>query len=151
MEPAPLDASVVSLVAGSCLCRRIQQASRTVGKRFDEAFRPVGLSNWQFTLLMALAAPKPRTVSQVAADLGMDRTTATKNLQPLERRGLVEIRADVKDRRVRRITLTREGQALLGEAIARWRTVNEAVAAPLSRGDLAALMSGLEAISAEQD
>lgn len=120
-----------------------------MGKRFDEAFRPIGLNNWQFTLLMALATPKPRTVSQVAAELGMDRTTATKNLQPLERRGLVEIRADAADRRVRRITLTPEGQALLGEAIARWRSVNDAIAAPLGRSELAALMSGLAAITAE--
>lgn len=134
-------------VAENCLCRRVQRASRTVGRRFDDAFRPTGLNNWQFTMLMALSSSTPRTVSEIAADLGMDRTTTTKNLHPLERRGLVEIRADDKDRRVRRVTLTPEGAQVLNDALARWRTVNDEVAARLTPEQLAILRAALDIIA----
>jgi DNA-binding MarR family transcriptional regulator len=93
-------------IARTCLCRRVQHASRAVGKRFDDALRPLGLNNWQFTLLMALGADAPRSVNQIAAELGMDRTTATKNLGLLAQRGLIEASADGTDRRLRLNLLT---------------------------------------------
>src|SRR3954471_18237149 len=86
-------------IGRQCLCLPIQRASRSIGRRFDEALRPVGLNNWQFTLLMTLNRPSPLIISGLAEELGMDRTTTTKNLKPLERRGLLEIRQDKKDAR----------------------------------------------------
>ncbi|GGF85874.1 MarR family transcriptional regulator [Azorhizobium oxalatiphilum] len=146
---ASIDPALLSLVSQTCVCRRVQRASRTVGKRFDEAVRPLGLNNWQFTMLMALTRTAAPTVNQLAADLAMDRTTVTKNLRPLERRGLLEIRADEKDGRVRRIVLTETGRTLLADAIERWKVVNQQVAAGLSPETLAALMTGLEALATE--
>lgn len=139
--------TLLSDVAANCLCRRVQHASRTIGKRFDEAFRPVGLNNWQFTMLMALAGQASQTINQIAGQLGMDRTTATKNLHPLERRGLVTIRTDDKDARVRRVSLTQEGRQLLEDALARWRAVNEQVSAGLSKEQLVAVRSALDVIA----
>lgn len=142
-----LSQAAFAAVAETCLCRRVQHASRTVGKRFDDAFRPTGLNNWQFTMLMALSSSTPLTVSRIAAELGMDRTTTTKNLHPLERRGLVEIRADEKDGRVRRVALTPEGVQLLNDALARWQVVNDEVAAKLTPEQLATLRATLDIIA----
>lgn len=138
---------ILTEVAEACLCRRVQRASRSVGKRFDDAFRPTGLNNWQFTMLMALSGATPRTINQIAADLGMDRTTTTKNLRPLERRGLVEIHSDAKDGRVRRVALTPEGMQLLNDALMRWRAVNGEVASGLTPEQLATLRAALDIIS----
>ncbi|MCK0206654.1 MarR family winged helix-turn-helix transcriptional regulator [Starkeya koreensis] len=144
-EASPLS---LSHVAANCLCRRVQHASRSVGKRFDDAFRGTGLNNWQFTMLMALSSSSaPRTIGQVAAELGMDRTTTTKNLGPLERRGLVAVRADEKDARVRRVVLTPEGAKVLGDAMARWQAVNDEVAAGLTPEQLATLRAALDIIA----
>jgi len=147
MNPNPAFKTLLSDVAANCLCRRVQHASRTIGKRFDEAFRPVGLNNWQFTMLMALAHAASQTINQIAGELGMDRTTTTKNLRPLERRGLVTIRTDNKDARVRRVSLTEEGRQLLEDALARWRAVNEEVSAGLSKEQLMTVRSALDVIA----
>jgi DNA-binding MarR family transcriptional regulator len=145
-QPAP-SLKVARIIGDTCLCLDVQRASRAIGRRFDEAFRPLGLNNWQFSLLMVLNGPTPLTISSLAERLAMDRTTTTGNLKPLERRGLVEVRRDEQDARVRRIVLTDAGRALLAEAVDRWRAANDAAIANLGGTDLAALRSALRTIA----
>src|SRR5687767_15106159 len=148
MPHAPgLSPDTVARIAKDCLCLRVQRASRAVGRRFDEVLRPVGLNNWQFSLLMTLHQPSPPTINGLAEALGMDRTTTTKNLKPLERRGLLEIRQDREDARIRRILLTDAGRVLLAEAARYWQDTNDAVAAKLEGTELAGFRSALEAIA----
>src|ERR1700733_2686081 len=78
-------------VRDSCLCLHVQRAARALARRFDEALRPLGLTNGQFSLLMSLNRPKPPAMSAVASLLAMDRTTLTAALKVLERRGLVKV------------------------------------------------------------
>jgi len=108
-------------VRDTCLCLHLQRAARAAARLFDEAFRPFGLTNGQFSLLMSLNRPEPPVMGDVARLLALDRTTLTANLKPLERRGLVEIRPDPSDRRSRRLKLTREGEELLAKAYPVWR------------------------------
>jgi DNA-binding MarR family transcriptional regulator len=135
------------MIGNSCVCLRVQGASRTIARRFDEAFRPLGLSNGQFSLLMQLNRPSPLTVGGLAEELAMDRTTTTKNLKPLERRGLLKVRRDEHDPRVKRITLTNAGRALLAKAVGHWQAANDAIAASLSEAELASLHSTLRTIA----
>lgn len=135
------------MIERHCLCLRVQRASRIIGRRFDDAFRSVGLNNWQFSLLMALNRRSPLTVNGLAEELAMDRTTTTKNLRPLERRGLLEIRQDDEDARVRRIVLTDAGRAVLSEAVEHWQAANDAITVRLKGEDLASVHSALETIA----
>src|SRR5580704_7713128 len=114
-------------IRDGCLCLFVQRAARALGRRFDEAFRPVGLTHGQFSLLMALNRPHPPVMGEVAALLGMDRTTLTAALKALQRRGLVEVRADEKDKRSRRLILTRAGGTLLGAAYPLWKTAHSLI------------------------
>lgn len=107
-------------VRDTCLCLHAQRAARALARHFDEVFRPLGLTNGQFSLLMSLNRPAPPVMGEVAALLAMDRTTLTAALKALERRGLVEVRADEKDRRSRRLLLTPAGGSLLGKAYPLW-------------------------------
>src|SRR5579862_7629271 len=119
-EPEPSFATTLE-IRDACLCLHLQRAARAVARRFDQAFRPLGLTNGQFSLLMALNRPQPPTISDVARLLAMDRTTLTADLKPLERRGLVEITIDNTDRRSRRPHLTpvgRETHACIEAALA---------------------------------
>ncbi|MFG1478458.1 MarR family winged helix-turn-helix transcriptional regulator [Xanthobacter sp. V4C-4] len=131
------------MVGHTCLCLAVQRASRAVGRSFDEAFRPLGLTNWQFSLLAMLSRPDSFTVTRLAEAMGMDRTTITSNLKPLARRGLLAVVADPGDRRVRRVTLTVAGEALLVEASALWREVNAQVEARLGEVDPITLRTAL--------
>jgi len=107
-------------VRDSCLCFHVQRAARALARRFDEVLRPLGLTNGQFSLLMFLHGAGEPTIGNISALLAMDRTTLTANLKPLERRGLVKVAADKKDRRCRRLKLTAAGRALLTRAAPLW-------------------------------
>ena len=114
-------------VRDACLCLHLQGAARAVARRFDHAFRPLDLTNGQFSLLMSLNRPQPPSIGDVSQFLAMDRTTLTANLKPLERRGLVAVAVDRADRRTRRLHLTPAGRELLSAAIPVWRKTHAAI------------------------
>lgn len=117
----PLDREIVVHVAQTCLCLHTQRAARALARLFDNALRPFGLNNGQFSLLMALNRPEPPSIGALAPFLAMDRTSLTAALKPLERRGLVQIKPDKTDRRSRLVQITGEGLALLEAALPTWR------------------------------
>lgn len=114
-------------VRDACMCLHLQRAARSVARLYDEALRPLDLTNGQFSILMALNRPEPPAMGAVASLLALDRTTLTANLKPLARRGLASIEVDAKDRRSRRIALTVEGRALLSKALPIWSRTQAAV------------------------
>jgi DNA-binding MarR family transcriptional regulator len=129
--------SVTLKVYDRCLCLHTQRAARALTRRFDEAFRALGITSGQFSLLMALNRPEPPRVGDVASVLAMDRTTLTANLKPLERRRLVTVCADRDDKRVRRLALTAAGRSLLTRALPLWRRTQAACEALLADADRA--------------
>jgi len=134
-------------VRDTCLCLHVQRAARALARRFAEALRPLGLTHGQFSLLMSLNRPEPSTIGSVAALLAMDRTTLTAAVKPLERRGLLQVIVDEKDRRSRRLTLTAAGRALLVEAMPIWRRTHREVDRLLARADPETLRADLRALS----
>ena len=104
-KPATIRYQTTLLVRDTCLCLHVQRAARALARRFDEALRPVDLTNGQYSLLMSLNRPEPPSIGEVAALLAMDRTTLTAALKPIERRGLVKVSVDDADRRSRRLGL----------------------------------------------
>jgi DNA-binding MarR family transcriptional regulator len=143
--------AITRQVRDTCLCLHLQRAARAIARRFDEALRPTGLGNGQFSLLMALNRPVPPTIGDVAQLLAMDRTTLTAALKPLARRGLVEVGVDEADRRSRRLVLTASGRDLLSAAVPLWRAAHAVVGRRLgvAEGDrLRAELRGLSAAPA---
>ena len=134
-------------VRDTCLCLHMQRAARAVARRFDEALRPLGLTNGQFSLMMALNRPEPPSIGEVSALLAMDRTTVTANLKPLERRGLVKVRIDVADKRGRRVSLTPPGRTVLAGAFPVWKRVQAATERLLPRANPDQLRADLRALS----
>ncbi|WP_307375253.1 MarR family winged helix-turn-helix transcriptional regulator [Peteryoungia aggregata] len=111
-------------VRDTCLCLHTQRAARALARRFDAALKPAGLTNQQFSLMMALNRPEPPPMGPVARLLAMDRTTLTAALKPLAARGWVAIEPDTKDKRGKRLRLTAEGaDALLG-AVPIWKELH---------------------------
>lgn len=128
MSTAAIPRETTLRVRDRCLCLHASQAARALGRRFDQAFRPVGLTSGQFSLLNAINGPSsPPTIGEVAATLAMDRTTLTANLKPMVRRGLLEITADPADRRGRRVRLTSAGMAALAEGMPIWEALHATI------------------------
>jgi DNA-binding MarR family transcriptional regulator len=134
-------------VRDCCLCLHVQRAARALARRFDEALRPFGLTNGQFSLMMSLNRPDPPVMASVASLLVMDRTTLTAALKPLERRGLVKVTTDHHDRRGRRLNLTSKGKTLLASAVPVWEETHRDVETLLKDVNPDRLRSGLLALS----
>jgi DNA-binding MarR family transcriptional regulator len=134
-------------VRDSCLCLHLQRAARALARRFDDALRPLSLTNGQFSLMMSLNRPEPPGMAAVASLLAMDRTTLTAALKPLQRRALVNITADPADRRARLMTLTPKGRRLLVQAVPIWESTHLAVEGLLGDRDPDRLRNNLRALS----
>ena len=146
-KPDPVPFETTLHVRDHCLCLHTQRAARALARRFDEALRPLGLTSGQFSLMMSLNRSKPPSMGAVAALLGMDRTTLTANLKPLERAGLVQTTVDPADRRARMLTLTDAGRTLLGGTVPIWERTHEEAERLLAQGDAESLRAALRALS----
>lgn len=103
----------------TCACHRIRMAARAVTRRYDEALRPVGLRATQVSLLAAVALEGAMSIRSLAAAVGMDRSTLTRNLAPLERDGLLVVGSEGW-RRSRTLAITARGRARLQRALPLW-------------------------------
>jgi DNA-binding MarR family transcriptional regulator len=88
----------------------------------------------QFSLLTRAASTGPVESWRLSEALGLDKTTFSRNLRPLERRGLIAIEAG-EDRRTRLVRVTPAGEKLLREAAAIWRSVQASFMKRLRAGE----------------
>jgi DNA-binding MarR family transcriptional regulator len=116
----------------SCKCSALRRASRAVTQHYEASFRGTGLRATQFTLLATLAQTGPLPLTELADRLGLERTSLTRNLQPLEKKGLVKTLAD-DDQRVRRIAITRKGENAARAALDAWKAAQATVDEVLRR------------------
>lgn len=111
MNVAPLD---------QCHCYALRRASRHVSQLYDQYLASHGLTISQYALVARLSRGGPRSIHDFARELGMDRTTLTRNLKPLERDGLLTLTVDVQDRRSRQVTVTERGRDRIQQATPAW-------------------------------
>ncbi len=121
-------------VRDTCLCMAAQRAARALARRFDDVFRPLNLTNGQFSLMMALNRREPPSIAPLAEFMAMDRTTLTAALKPLERRGLIRVSVDSVDRRGRRLKLTAKGRNLLIKALPVWKEAHRRLEQEIGAG-----------------
>lgn len=103
-----------------CNCFAIRQAARHMTQFYDQFLAPTGLRSTQFSILAKLQARGPLSVNGLAEQMVMDRTTLGRNIQPLEREGLIEVAPSSEDRRAKEIRLSKAGIARLRVAAPAW-------------------------------
>jgi DNA-binding MarR family transcriptional regulator len=110
----------------SCTCGELRKAARAVTLLYDNAFKSSGLLSTQLNLLHVIYKSESIRISLLAKELGMDRTTLTRNLSVLERQGYIKISAG-KDTRTRIVTITSKGRTTVAKAIPLWNEVQRKV------------------------
>jgi DNA-binding MarR family transcriptional regulator len=125
----------------------VQRAARVLAVCFDNALRPLALTNGQFSLMMSLNRPDAPTIGVVASLLAMDRTTLTAALRPLKRRRLIKITTHSRDRRARLLELTSQGRNLQTRVVPVSTNTHAAVEARLGGGDPDRLQKTLRRLS----
>ena len=129
----------------NCLTFNLQRASRNLVRRFEAAAKESGLSAPQFATLSLLAAYGQAQVTQLADLLGTERTTLTRNLDLLARKGWIEEVA-AEDARLHLWSLTPLGRERLGTAIPVWQKYQAGLVerlGPTDAEDLLAILSRL--------
>ena len=117
MTQSSLPISTVQEIRDQCLCLATQRAARLLARRFDRLFAPLGLTNGQFSMLVALSG----------------------QWKPLEKRRLVMLLPDEADARVRRPGLTDAGRAVVAQAVPLWRAEHALVNTEMAGQDPAEL------------
>ncbi|MEX3008717.1 MarR family winged helix-turn-helix transcriptional regulator [Hoeflea sp. TYP-13] len=103
-----------------CMVLKTRQAARAITRRYNRLLRPYGLHCTQVSLLYAVAANRYKSVSDMAEQLAIERSSLTRNLKLLRTRGY--IKADqVGQGRPQSFELTREGEDLLTTLIPKWK------------------------------
>ena len=138
---------VPRILYDECFGLNLKRAARVVGRRYDEALKPVDLTNGQFATLAVIAEFEPVSMQTLAEHLSMDRTTLTAALKPLERRALVSVRPDDLDRRGRNVNLTDKGVQLLRDAIPLWKKVQRRIIREMGTSGLAVFRAQLAQLS----
>jgi DNA-binding MarR family transcriptional regulator len=106
-------------ILANCACHRVRTAARAVTRAYDDALRPVGLRATQLSVLVATAADDALSITALAKFMGMDRSTLTRNLRPLEAEGLIKLGPEGW-RRSRTLTITMKGRSRLRDAVPLW-------------------------------
>lgn len=130
-------------VRDTCLCLAAQRAARRLARRFDLALKPLGLTNGQFSLLVALNQPEPPPIGRLADFLAMEPSTLTAAVKVLQRRGLLAVQRDEQDLRARRLCITLEGVRLMCRAVEVWRHTHARIESALPEGAGDALRDAL--------
>src|SRR5262249_13034865 len=125
----------------------IRQAARHVTQFYDQHLASSGLRTTQFSILAKLKALGPLTINALANEMVMDRTTLGRNILPLERDGLIEIRPARSDRRSSELHLTAAGSERLQQARAGWREAQARFAEAFGEERAAALRTMLRSVT----
>lgn len=126
----------------NCTNANLRMASRVVTQFYSSVLGPSGLKGSQFSLLSWLANKGPMSMNELAGFLVTDRTTLTRNLKPIERKGLVEI-VPGEDRRVRMVSITDAGRLAFERAKPLWAEAQAAMVERLGDKDWRKLIEAL--------
>ena len=145
MKPSdciPLEIAECKEIGRTCACFKVRKAARAITKLYEEVLRPSGLRATQFSMLMVTRVMGPVTVVKLAQVMVMDRTTLTRNLQILEKRGLITIKPG-EDRREREVNMTDVGMEVLTKALPLWEEAQNRVEEGLGEERLQNLLGDL--------
>lgn len=114
-------------LAQTCAGINLRRASRAITHSYDrQLLAACDLRATQVPLLVVLHLAGPLTINEMAERLELDRTTLSRNLKPLEERGLLSI-ALGEDQRTRLVAITEAGTHSLLQALPVWEAAQAKV------------------------
>lgn len=125
-----------------CTCFKLRKLTRAMSRLYDQHMATVGLKTTQYSVLVN-AARAPLPVAELADALGLERTTLTRNLKPLQDAGWVELKPGA-DSRQRIVTITTAGRQMLKQAYLAWRRAQTEFETLMGRDAVRALHQQLE-------
>ena len=122
----------------ACVGYRVRRLSRVVSAIYDEAFGPLKLKISQFGILAMLSNRGALTATELCRLVVMDKSTASRNLQRMRRRGWLSLIQD-GTASGQRVSLTRAGTRVVQAAYPLWRQAQQEATRRLGADGLRAL------------
>jgi DNA-binding MarR family transcriptional regulator len=135
-------------IAKECIAMRVRRLNRLVTKIYDDSLRPLGIRTAQQTILVAISLMKAPTPTDLERRLSLEKSTVSRNVDRMQRRGWVEF-VPGEDGRSHYLKLTAKGAKLLGESTALWQLAQRKVAVLLGKEGVTALSRLLSTFGAE--
>ena len=135
-------------MANECIGTRVRLLNRIVTKAYDDTLRPLGLRTAQQTILVAISLMKTPTPTQIERRLSLDKSTVSRNVERMQRRGWVEF-VSGQDGRSHHLKLTAKGDKLLRESTTAWEQAQKKMAVLLGKSGVTALSRILSALGAD--
>ena len=132
----------------TCMCHKTRMAARAITRAYDEGLRTTGLRATQLSVLAAVGARGALSIQSLADVLGMDRTTLTRNLRPLEDKGLVLLAPEARHR-ARMLELTPTGRSALTKALPLWEDAQRTIRRRLGQQRWPAVQEALTELTEE--
>jgi DNA-binding MarR family transcriptional regulator len=125
-------------VGPSCVAYRMRMLSRVISGIYDELLASLQLKGSQLNVLATLARRGPAAPTDLCAVLKMDKSTLSRNLERMGKRGWLAVRPG-EDNRTHLVELTAKGTKLLQDAYPLWRKAQAEAARRLGEEGLTAL------------
>ena len=138
VESGLLDAEAAREILRGCVCSRTRMLDRVLSRLFDDSLAPLGVRSNQLTVLALLGAMEGLRAADVARYLEMDKSTVSRGLALLRRRGWIEESAG-PTRASRTLNVNTEGQNLLRDTLPLWRSAVEGAREALGAESVEAL------------
>jgi DNA-binding MarR family transcriptional regulator len=110
-------------LAAPCACTALRKAARAVGKAYDDALAPAGMTTAQFAILRNVARGEAVPLSRLAEHLVMDRSSLYRAITPIEAKGWLTLSAGPGKAKL--AALTEAGRAALAKAEPHWARAQE--------------------------
>jgi len=123
-----------------CLSLNLRKANRVMSQIYDHYLAECGIKGTQFAILRATTFLGQTTNKQLQEVLVLDQTTLSRNLKPLLRDGFISAH-EGDDRRVKVLSLSKDGEKLFEQAKAQWQQAQIEVKAKLGDKNTALLHS----------
>ena len=119
-----------------CHCTTLRYAAQTLTEVYDRVIAPSGLKVTQYVLLESILEDEAeQSITDLAQQLGSDRSTMGRNIHLLARDGLVALSRG-SDRREQTVHVTERGHEAVSLARPLWQKAQTAVADTLGQEQL---------------
>ncbi|BAK65401.1 MarR family transcriptional regulator [Sphingobium sp. SYK-6] len=109
--------------------------------RIVAAFEPFGLRSGTFSTMALIAANPGCSQTEIAREIGTDKSIVVAIVDDLEKRGLAERQRSTQDRRRNALRLTGAGEAVMADLAALGRQIEQPIRAALSEAEVTQLIT----------